>query len=723
MSVDARINFGLSAIAVAPAPPGSGLALTLEAGGGTQFASICPFNAVCWPPGVSPSKANAEIVRVESISGDKLALLGRGQESTSAQQIEPGWQFADMLTAKTIEDLKVMIEAEIARAETAEASIGSAAAGEIAVERARAEAAEAANANAVSTETTRAETEEGVLATNIAAEVSARKTAVTAAEAQAAVEAKSAEEAAIANAAAKAKVAEENATATATTKVATETTRAETAEAGKLAKANNLSDVTDAGTSRANVHVPMLTPALAVATTNVTTLSGLQAIDGVTPGSGAEELKTVLLTAQTEGKNNGLWNQATGAWTRPTELAEALAIKARTIAVVSGTVYAKSEWLLKTTGTITVGTTAQTWELLLPSSAETTSLKALGNISGVHATSFATPGVFTATLTGAAEIEATELPASPPRSYLLKVKPEGFTLSIKGLTEWIGPEPTSLLLGKSGPYALSLIAVEGKLYALAGIEGPAGAAGSNGNTVRSGKGAPEAGLGNLGDFYINTEADTIYGPKTGGGWGSASSLRGEKGERGEPGTSAAGESNESSFGFVVPVWAGGRWIPTAVAGIGTANRAVYNLIRLPKKGTLHEVVVWNGGTVNGEHNVAVIDTGQSKAGEYTVLWESKGVKAEGENKWQSLGEPGLGVEEVGRHLFLAIMNSGTTHTFGVQPEAISNAAPLLPAGFAIPRLMGAHTFGSLSYGGAGARIEESKLEAFQKAIVIAARIA
>ncbi len=143
MSVDARINFGLSAIAVAPSPAGSGLALTLEAGGGAQFASICPFNATCWPPGVMPTRANAEIIRVESVSGDKLALVDRGQEGTGAQAIEPGWQFADMLTAKTIEDLKALVEAETARAEAAEASISSAMAAEVATERTRAETAEA----------------------------------------------------------------------------------------------------------------------------------------------------------------------------------------------------------------------------------------------------------------------------------------------------------------------------------------------------------------------------------------------------------------------------------------------------------------------------------------------------------------------------------------------------------------------------------------------------
>jgi hypothetical protein len=47
--------------------------------------------------------------------------------------------------------------------------------------------------------------------------------------------------------------------------------------------------------------------------------------------------------------------------------------------------------------------------------------------------------------------------------------------------------------------------------------------------VRSGAGAPAAGLGVVGDFYIDTTAEAIYGPKTAGGWGAATSLIGPPG--------------------------------------------------------------------------------------------------------------------------------------------------------------------------------------------------
>jgi hypothetical protein len=50
--------------------------------------------------------------------------------------------------------------------------------------------------------------------------------------------------------------------------------------------------------------------------------------------------------------------------------------------------------------------------------------------------------------------------------------------------------------------------------------------GEDGKTVLNGSGAPLAGNGNIGDFYIDTDAPAIYGPKTSAGWGSATPLTG-----------------------------------------------------------------------------------------------------------------------------------------------------------------------------------------------------
>ena len=49
------------------------------------------------------------------------------------------------------------------------------------------------------------------------------------------------------------------------------------------------------------------------------------------------------------------------------------------------------------------------------------------------------------------------------------------------------------------------------------------------NTLRHGGGAPDAGLGVDGDFYIDTTGNQIFGPKAGGAWGTGRSIRGTNG--------------------------------------------------------------------------------------------------------------------------------------------------------------------------------------------------
>jgi hypothetical protein len=51
--------------------------------------------------------------------------------------------------------------------------------------------------------------------------------------------------------------------------------------------------------------------------------------------------------------------------------------------------------------------------------------------------------------------------------------------------------------------------------------------------VLNGSGVPDSGLGVDGDFYIDTDESDMYGPKTGGAWGSATSLVGDVGPAGD----------------------------------------------------------------------------------------------------------------------------------------------------------------------------------------------
>ena len=59
-----------------------------------------------------------------------------------------------------------------------------------------------------------------------------------------------------------------------------------------------------------------------------------------------------------------------------------------------------------------------------------------------------------------------------------------------------------------------------------------GGSGGGGNTVLSGAGVPTGGTGVDGDFYIDVSANTIYGPKAAGAWGSPTSLVGPAGPQG-----------------------------------------------------------------------------------------------------------------------------------------------------------------------------------------------
>lgn len=94
--------------------------------------------------------------------------------------------------------------------------------------------------------------------------------------------------------------------------------------------------------------------------------------------------------------------------------------------------------------------------------------------------------------------------------------------------------------GNTGTEAQFLTALRGATGAqgIQGIQGIAGTNGTNGldgKTVLNGTQSPTAGIGNNGDFYINTTTNTLFGPKTSGTWGSGVSLVGPQGAAGTNG--------------------------------------------------------------------------------------------------------------------------------------------------------------------------------------------
>ncbi len=74
------------------------------------------------------------------------------------------------------------------------------------------------------------------------------------------------------------------------------------------------------------------------------------------------------------------------------------------------------------------------------------------------------------------------------------------------------------------------------------LMGEDGQDGENGSIIHSGEGAPSADMGVIGDFYFNKNNGDFYGPKTDSGWGSPTNLMGEDGQDGQDG--ADGQDGE-----------------------------------------------------------------------------------------------------------------------------------------------------------------------------------
>ena len=98
-------------------------------------------------------------------------------------------------------------------------------------------------------------------------------------------------------------------------------------------------------------------PVQAVATSN-NALSGLSAVDGYTPVAGDR----ILVAGQTTASANGVYNAASGAWTRttPDGSGNGEIENGATWLVLQGTTYGGTQWRVSQTGAITVGTTSLT---------------------------------------------------------------------------------------------------------------------------------------------------------------------------------------------------------------------------------------------------------------------------------------------------------------------------------------------------------------------------
>ncbi|MFU1858090.1 hypothetical protein ACK8HY_13820 [Sphingobacterium sp. NGMCC 1.201703] len=84
-----------------------------------------------------------------------------------------------------------------------------------------------------------------------------------------------------------------------------------------------------------------------------------------------------------------------------------------------------------------------------------------------------------------------------------------------------------------------------------GERGEGGINGTNGSTILSGKVPPSTTIGLNGDFYLDLSTGNLYGPKTINGWGSPFNLKGPSGTPGSPGSPGTPGSSILS-GRIVP---------------------------------------------------------------------------------------------------------------------------------------------------------------------------
>lgn len=79
----------------------------------------------------------------------------------------------------------------------------------------------------------------------------------------------------------------------------------------------------------------------------------------------------------------------------------------------------------------------------------------------------------------------------------------------------------------TAPATGTVLTYNGSSWAAAqGVSGPTGPSGADGSVIYSGSGAPSAGVGKSGDWYIDTGTGRLYGPKASGAWGAGISIQG-----------------------------------------------------------------------------------------------------------------------------------------------------------------------------------------------------
>jgi hypothetical protein len=155
--------------------------------------------------------------------------------------------------------------------------------------------------------------------------------------------------------------------------------------------------------------------------------------------------------------------------------------------------------------------------------------------------------------------------------------------------------------------------------------------------VLYGTGAPSSGVGNNGDFYIDTAASRIYGPKASGAWPSGTSLvgpLGPAGTNGTNGTNGAGFANGSQGGQIYLTSTSSPYAPaspqTATGDVTISSGAVTTIgtgkVTASKiaTGTITASQISSTASITGSQLSASADITGSQIANFTITGANSG---------------------------------------------------------------------------------------------------
>ena len=217
-----------------------------------------------------------------------------------------------------------------------------------------------------------------------------------------------------------------------------------------------------------------------------------------------------------------------------------------------------------------------------------------GTVQGAATTPPATPGPWEKWILAA--------PLAWPDTYGVTLAGMIATAVISQTTQtvhWVYQNPTEgMLLYRLDTHAL--------VYYTGGAwtNLPGFGSGETFNTIWNGVGAPDSGVGVVGDFYIDTSTETIYGPKTSGGWGTGISLigpTGPTGATGPTGPTGPGGGDTGPAGPTGPTGPAGPTGPTGPAGAtGVLVGCSYMFSNASQPGVANGwTTIWNNGWTVG----------------------------------------------------------------------------------------------------------------------------